>query len=104
MARDGWFDGQGVDLFKNALDKRKKEWEKYIADGKIDENEIKMQKAIIINKLKRFENELGDAQHRKLTDILIDYELLVSMLIYPKQMPADKSKGRYVSREKKSGE
>ena len=104
MARDGWFDGQGVDLFKNALDKRKKEWEKFIADGKIDDKEIKMQKAIIIGKLKRFEDELGESQHRKLTDILIDYELLVRMLMYPKELPAEKAKGRYVSREKKAGE
>jgi len=101
MERDGWFDGKGIDLFKNALEKRQKEWQEYIADGKIDEKEIKRQKTIIINKLKRIEDELGNSVHRKITDILIDYELLMRMLIYPKTMPEGESKGRFVTRDKK---
>jgi hypothetical protein len=104
MPRDGWFDGEGIDLFKNALDKRTKEWDEIIADGIVDEKEIKKQKTIIINKLKRVESELGDTQHRKVTDILIDYELLIRMLLYPKELPSVESKGRFVTRDKKKDE
>ncbi len=100
MARDGWFDGQGIDLFKNALDKRKKEWDEIMADGEVSEKEIKMQKAVIIKKLKRIEPELGDSQHRMLTDVLIDYELLIRMLMYPDTTPDEETKGRIVTRDK----
>lgn len=101
MARDGWFDGKGIDLFKNALDKRQKEWDEIMADGIVSDKEIKKQKAIIIKKLKHLEPELGDSVHRKVTDILIDYELFIRMLIYPKTLQQGDSKGRYVSRDKK---
>ncbi len=100
MKRDGWFDGKGIDLFKNALDKRKKEWAEIMEDGVVSEKEIKKQKAIIINKLKRLEPELGNTIHRRLTDILIDYELFIRMLSYPKEMPTSESKGRYITRDK----
>ncbi len=100
MDRDGWFDGQGIDLFKNALDKRKKEWDEIMADGVVSEKEIKMQKAVIIKKLKRIESELGDSQHRLVTDVLIDYELLIRMLMYPDTIPDGETKGRIVTRDK----
>lgn len=104
MPRDGWFDGKGIDLFKNALEQRKKEWDEIMKDGVVSDDEVKKQKAIIINKLKRLEPDLGDSVHRKLTDILIDYELLMTMLIYPKELPDSESKGRYVTRDKKENE
>jgi hypothetical protein len=104
MPIDGWFDGKGIDLFKNALDKRKKEWDEIMADGVVSDKEIKKQKAIIINKLKRLEPELGESQHRMLTDVLIDYELLIRMLLYPDAIPDEETKGRIVSRDKKADE
>ena len=88
MARDGWFDGKGYELFQNIYEQRKKEIQEYWADGKIDENEINMQKQKIIDALTKIEPKLDDDIHAALTQIFIDWALFDRMMEYNKIGPS----------------
>ena len=78
MARDGWFDGKGVDLLRDEFLVTHPGWKKYIADGEIDASEI--------------EPKLDDAQHEMLTKTLLEYEVLVNMALvhYPSVMDSER--------------
>lgn len=88
MARDGWFDGEGLDLLRDEFLDTHAGWQKYIADGQITAGEILEQEAKIISMLKKLEPKLSDEQHAELTAVLLEYEVLINMSLihYPSVM------------------
>jgi hypothetical protein len=92
MARDGWFDGKGVDLLRDEFLVTHPGWQKYIADGEIDAAEILEQENRIIGMLRELEPKLSDAQHEMLTKTLLEYEVLVNMALvhYPSVMDSER--------------
>lgn len=92
MARDGWFDGQGVDLLRDEFLEDHAAWRRYIADGQITAAEILEQEGRITEMLKRVEPTLDDAQHEALTKVLLEYEVLVNMALvhYPSVMDSER--------------
>lgn len=88
MARDPWFDGKGLDLYRNDFLDTHPGWRKYIEDGKITAGEILEQEVKIASMLKALEPMLSDEAHAKLTDVLLEYEVLVNMALihYPTVM------------------
>ena len=92
MARDGWFDGKGVDLLRDEFLVTHPGWKKYIADGEIDASEILEQENRIIGMLRELEPKLDDAQHEMLTKTLLEYEVLVNMALvhYPSVMDSER--------------
>jgi hypothetical protein len=92
MARDGWFDGQGVDLLRDEFLEDHDGWRRYIADGQITASEILEQESRIIEMLKEVEPTLNDKQHEALTKVLLEYEVLVNMALvhYPSVMDSER--------------
>lgn len=88
MARDGWFDGEGLDLHRDEFLDGHAGWQKYIADGQITAGEILEQEAKIIAMLKKLEPKLSDELHAELTGVLLEYEVLINMALihYPSVM------------------
>ena len=92
MARDGWFDGQGVDLLRDEFLEEHAAWLRYIADGQITASEILEQEGRIIEMLTKVEPTLNDDQHAALTKVLLEYEVLVNMALvhYPSVMDLER--------------
>lgn len=91
MSRDGWFDGQGLDLLREEFLDSHEGWKKYIEDGQITALEILEQENRIISMLSALEPALADDVHAKLTDALLEYEVLVNMALihYPSVMDSE---------------
>ena len=89
--KDGWFDGQGLDLLREDFLDHHEGWKKYIEDGQITAEEILEQENRIVSMLRVIEPELDLATHKKLTDILLEYEVLVNMALihYPSVMDSE---------------
>lgn len=89
--KDGWFDGQGLDLLREEFLTTHAGWKKYIADGQITADEILDQENRIITMLKSLEPELETELHRKLTEVLLEYEVMVNMALihYPSVMDSE---------------
>ena len=89
--KDGWFDGQGLDLLREDFLDHHEGWKKYIEDGQITAEEILEQENRIVSMLRVIEPELDPAIHKKLTDILLEYEVLVNMALihYPSVMDSE---------------
>lgn len=87
MARDGWFDGKGFELFKKVRELRKKEVKEYWADGKITVSELEKQRKVIVDKLKKIEPKLNDDLHAEFTQVFIDWALLDEMTEYNRMNP-----------------
>lgn len=92
MARDPWFDGQGIDLLRDDFIEEHPRWQRYIADGQISAAEILEQENCIISMLEKLEPTLNDSQHDALTKVLLEYEVLINMALvhYPSMMDADR--------------
>ncbi|MBM3462676.1 MAG: hypothetical protein FJX76_11295 [Armatimonadetes bacterium] len=88
MARDGWFDGKGLDLYRNDFLDTHPGWQRYIADRKITAGELLEQELKIATMLKEMEPHLPDEAHEKVTRVLLEYEVLVNMALihYPTVM------------------
>lgn len=89
--KDGWFDGKGLDLLREDFLDHHEAWKKYIEDGQITAEEILDQENRIVSMLRAIEPELDQATHKKLTDILLEYEVLVNMALihYPSVMDSE---------------
>lgn len=89
--KDGWFDGKGLDLLREDFLDHHEGWKKYIEDGQITAEEILEQENRIVAMLRGIEPELDPATHKKLTDILLEYEVLVNMALihYPSVMDSE---------------
>lgn len=79
MARDGWFDGKGLELNNSTVRARREEWEKLLADGQISSDERMRLRQEIYRRLQALEPQLADAEHSELTEILVGYEMLIEM-------------------------
>ena len=92
MARDGWFDGKGVDLLRDEFLEEHASWRRYIADGQITAAEILEQETRIVEMLTKIEPTLSDEQHESLTKVLLEYEVLVNMALvhYPSVMDSER--------------
>jgi hypothetical protein len=91
VERDGWFDGKGIDLLRDDFLEGHPRWQRYIADGQITAAEILEQESCIIDMLGKIEPTLNDEQHKALTKILLEYEVLINMALvhYPSVMDAE---------------
>ncbi len=91
MSRDGWFDGQGLDLLREEFLDSHDGWKKYIEDGQITALEILEQENRIVSMLTELEPSIDDETHKKLTDVLLEYEVLVNMALihYPSVMDSE---------------
>jgi len=81
MQRDGWFDGRGRDLFRDALVEKGKQIRACIEDGKVDDEELNEQFRTIIDKLKAVEPKLSDDIHKDFWDILQDMYVYSEMCL-----------------------
>jgi hypothetical protein len=88
MARDPWFDGKGLDLYREDFLETHPGWNKYIADRRITAGEILEQEVKIAAMLKKLEPTISDEVHGELTQVLLEYEVLVNMALihYPTVM------------------
>lgn len=88
---DGWFDGQGLDLLREEFLDHHEGWKKYIEDGQITAEEILDQENRIVSMLRVLEPSVDPAIHKQLTDILLEYEVLVNMALihYPSVMDSE---------------
>lgn len=89
--RDGWFDGRGLDLLREQFLDDHEGWKKYIEDGQITAEEILEQENRIIGMLRILEPQIDQELHKKLTDVLLEYEVLVNMALihYPSVMDSE---------------
>ena len=89
--KDGWFDGQGLDLLREEFLDHHDGWKKYIEDGQITAEEILEQENRIVTMLRGIEPDLDAATHKTLTAILLEYEVLVNMALihYPSVMDSE---------------
>jgi len=89
--RDGWFDGRGLDLLREQFLDHHEGWKKYIEDSQITAEEILEQENRIINMLRELEPIIEDGLHKKLTAVLLEYEVLVNMALihYPSVMDSE---------------
>lgn len=92
MARDGWFDGKGIDLLRDEFLETHEGWQSYIADGQITAGEILEQETRIVQMLREIEPLIEDSVHEKLTKVLLEYEVLVNMALvhYPSVMDSER--------------
>lgn len=91
MSRDGWFDGQGLDLLREEFLDSHEGWKKYIEDGQITALEILEQENRIVSMLTELEPSIDDEIHQRLTAVLLEYEVLVNMALihYPSVMDSE---------------
>ena len=89
--RDGWFDGRGLDLLREGFLDHHEGWKKYIEDSQITAEEILEQENRIIHMLRELEPTIDDPLHKRLTEILLEYEVLVNMALihYPSVMDSE---------------
>lgn len=79
MARDGWFDGRGLDLINSTREALQEKWNTFLEDGIISSSECIRLRREIYDKLAELEPHLDDDTHRRLTPILVLYEMLVEL-------------------------
>ena len=79
MARDGWFDGRGLDLTNSTREALEEKWASFLKDGRISEDECVRLRQEIYDALRGIEPDLDDAIHGRLTSILVMYEMLVEL-------------------------
>ena len=79
MARDGWFDGKGLDLVNSTRVALKDKWDTFLMDGVISADEKVKLRQEIYKDLKELEPSLDDQIHAELTKILIKYEMLIEI-------------------------
>lgn len=79
MARDGWFDGKGLELNNSTVRARREDWARILADGKISSDERMRLRQEIYRRLQSLEPRLADPEHAELTEILVGYEMLIEM-------------------------
>ncbi len=79
MPRDGWFDGRGVDLVHSTRKALEKTWASFLKDGRISSDECVRLHREIYEALRKIEGDLDAETHRKLTPILVKYEMLVEL-------------------------
>jgi hypothetical protein len=76
MARDGWFDQKGDEIYLAHL----KGIRKYLDDNKITPDEVAEQHQNVYEKMKKLESKLSDELHAEVTEVLYGYELLAAMI------------------------
>ncbi|MBI3929879.1 MAG: hypothetical protein HY319_30350 [Armatimonadetes bacterium] len=81
MERDGWFDRKGLDLYRTEFLASHPAWRKAAEDGRISPEELMAQHEKIIVKLRKLEPLLGRRAHEELTEILLEYEVMVNMAL-----------------------
>ncbi len=79
MARDGWFDGRGLELNNSTLRARRSDWERMLSDGAITSDDRMRLRQEIYRRLQALESRLADQEHAELTEILVGYEMLIEM-------------------------
>lgn len=79
MARDGWFDGKGLDLVNSTREALRERWETFLEDGEISADERVRLRQEIYRDLHALEPRLDDALHEELTRILVKYEMLIEL-------------------------
>jgi polyhydroxyalkanoate synthesis regulator phasin len=79
MARDGWFDGRGLELNNSTVRARRADWERMLSDGAITRDDRMRLRQEIYRRLQNLESRLGDQEHAELTEILVGYEMLIEM-------------------------
>ncbi|MHC5020337.1 MAG: hypothetical protein ACYTGX_09545 [Planctomycetota bacterium] len=79
MARDGWFDGRGLELNNSTVRARRADWERMLSDGAITRDDRMRLRQEIYRRLQELESRLGDQEHAELTEILVGYEMLIEM-------------------------
>lgn len=89
--RDGWFDGRGLDLLREQFLDEHEGWKKYIEDSQITAEEILEQENRIISMLRDLEPDVDESIHKRLTAVLLEYEVLVNMALihYPSVMDSE---------------
>jgi hypothetical protein len=79
---DGWFDGRGIELLKQRVVEKLPRWNKYVEDGVISPGEKRKQYQIVHKKLKKLEPKVPASIYEDLTDVLLEYEVLLNMHAY----------------------
>jgi hypothetical protein len=87
MARDGWFDGKGIDLHRNSFLDKHSGWKRYIADGRISASEMLEQETRVLDLIAKLEPLLDDPLHHTLSEIFLEYEVLVNMALVHQPVP-----------------
>lgn len=81
LARDGWFDGKGLDLVNSTRSALKEKWDSFLKDGRISRDECIRLHREIHRALRELEPDLDDATHARITPVLVMYEMLIELEI-----------------------
>lgn len=77
--RDGWFDGQGVDILNSDSARESATFKKYFEDEYISTNEFKEQETKLRGMLTSIEGGLDDSTHGSMSAALLEFSVLVEM-------------------------
>ena len=80
MARANWFDSQSNELLFSKYVSQMDSWQKAMADGVIEPEEIEQQAQRVAGLLREIEPKLSDELHDKLTQALYELAVLYGMV------------------------
>jgi len=80
VARAKWFDSQSNELLFDKYATQMDSWQKAIADGMIEPEEIEQQAQRVAGLLREIEPKLSDELHDKLTQALYELAVLYGMV------------------------
>ncbi|BAC92003.1 hypothetical protein [Gloeobacter violaceus] len=76
---DTWFNEETNEIYSVQFFQRMESWQRAIADGRIDQEEIQIQGERVTDLLKRLEPTLSDEAHAKLTQVFREMAVLQGM-------------------------
>ena len=79
MGRISWFSEEGDALFFQRYVDRMESWQRAIADGRIDPEEVRAQAERVAALLREIEPQLSDALHERITQLLLELAVLNAM-------------------------
>jgi hypothetical protein len=77
-----WFDEETSELYSTQFFQRMESWQRAVADGRIDPQEIQAQGERVTDLMKRIEGSVSDEAHAKLTQAFSELAVLQGMQAY----------------------
>lgn len=79
MAKQSWFSDEGDDAAMKAFLDRMESWHDAMADGRVDEGELKGQAERVADLLRELDESLDEREHELATRALLEYAVLQAM-------------------------
>ena len=79
MAKTSWFSEEGESAAMQRFLDRMESWQEAMADGRIEENEVREQGERVAELLRELDESLDDREHELATRALLEYAVLQAM-------------------------